>query len=91
MAELAVVSLSGGLDSCVAAAEARAAGFDLALLHADYGQRTEARERRAFHEIADFYGVPASRRLVLELVEQLIPICIRGAADQLYLQAGRLG
>lgn len=67
VAELAVVSLSGGLDSCVAAAEARAAGFELALLHADYGQRTEGRERRAFKEIADFYGVSASRRLVLDL------------------------
>jgi 7-cyano-7-deazaguanine synthase len=65
MAELAVVSLSGGLDSCVAAAVARAAGFELALLHADYGQRTEARERRAFHAIGDFNGVPASRRLVI--------------------------
>lgn len=63
---LAVVSLSGGLDSCVAAAEAQAAGFDLALLHADYGQLTEARERRAFEEIADFHGVPAARRLVVD-------------------------
>ena len=32
-----------------------------------------------------------SRRLVQELVEQLISLHIRGAADQLYLQAGRLG
>ncbi|WP_243287346.1 7-cyano-7-deazaguanine synthase QueC [Geothrix terrae] len=65
MAELAVVSLSGGMDSCVTAAIARAQGFELALLHADYGQRTQARERRAFREIADFYGVPASRRLII--------------------------
>jgi 7-cyano-7-deazaguanine synthase len=63
--ELAVVSLSGGLDSCVAAAVAKAEGHELALLHADYGQLTEGREQRAFHEIADFYGVPASRRLVI--------------------------
>ena len=60
---IAVVSLSGGLDSCVAAAVARAEGFDLALLHADYGQLTEARERQAFEAIADFYQVPAGRRL----------------------------
>ena len=65
MAELAVVSLSGGLDSCVAAAMARAEGFDLALLHADYGQLTEARERQAFQDIADFYAVPEQRRLVI--------------------------
>jgi len=65
MKPLAVVSLSGGLDSCVAAAVARAEGFDLALLHADYGQLTEARERQAFEAIADFYDVPADRRLVI--------------------------
>jgi 7-cyano-7-deazaguanine synthase len=61
---LAVVSLSGGLDSCVTAACARAMGFDLALLHADYGQRTQAREHRAFTDIGDFYGV--GPRLVVD-------------------------
>src|SRR5512137_469222 len=65
MTELAVVSLSGGLDSCVTAAIARAEGCELALLHADYGQLTERREHRAFQEIADFYAVPASRRLLI--------------------------
>ena len=64
-APLAVVSLSGGLDSCVTAAVARAEGFELALLHADYGQLTEARERQAFHAIADHYRVPPARRLVV--------------------------
>ena len=65
MAELAVVSLSGGMDSCVTAAIAKAQGFELALLHADYGQRTQVRERQAFREIADFYEVPVSRRLII--------------------------
>jgi 7-cyano-7-deazaguanine synthase len=65
MAELAVVSLSGGMDSCVTAAIARAEGYDLALLHADYGQRTQEREKQAFREIADVYGVPISRRLII--------------------------
>ncbi len=62
---LAVVSLSGGMDSCVAAAIAKSEGHDLALLHADYGQLTESRERQAFQDIADFYGVPLPRRLVI--------------------------
>lgn len=62
---LAVVSLSGGMDSCVAAAIAKAEGHELALLHADYGQLTESRERQAFHDIADFYAVPLPRRLVI--------------------------
>ena len=55
----AIVLLSGGMDSCVSAAEAlQADGRDrVGLLHASYGQRTEAREQRAFSEIAEFYGV----------------------------------
>src|SRR5271169_6529454 len=52
----AVVLLSGGMDSCVVTAIANQT-HRLALLHASYGQRTERRERRAFDEIADFYGV----------------------------------
>jgi 7-cyano-7-deazaguanine synthase len=52
----AVVLLSGGMDSCVTAAIANQT-HRLALLHASYGQRTEQRERRAFEEVADFYGV----------------------------------
>src|SRR5712692_1810468 len=63
----AVVLLSGGMDSCVCAALAREAhgAGNVALLHASYGQRTEARERRAFDEIADFWGV--RERLVARL------------------------
>jgi 7-cyano-7-deazaguanine synthase len=52
----AVVLLSGGMDSCVTTAIANRT-HRLALLHASYGQRTESRERRAFDDIADFYGV----------------------------------
>lgn len=54
--EKAVVLLSGGMDSCVTTAMANETHL-LALLHASYGQRTESRERRAFEEIAEFYGV----------------------------------
>lgn len=60
----AVVLLSGGMDSCVTAAITNQT-HALALLHASYGQRTEARERRAFDDIADFYHV--SDRLVVRL------------------------
>ena len=60
----AVVLLSGGMDSCVTAAIANQS-HQLALLHASYGQRTQARERRAFEEVADFYGV--SERLLIHL------------------------
>ncbi|MGH9678789.1 MAG: 7-cyano-7-deazaguanine synthase QueC [Candidatus Acidiferrales bacterium] len=60
----AVVLVSGGMDSCVTAAIAGET-HELCLLHASYGQRTERRERQAFDEIADFYGV--RRRLVVRL------------------------
>ncbi len=61
---IAVCLLSGGLDSCVATAVA-AKDYDLALLHVNYGQRTQARELKAFLDIADFYGV--KRRLVTDV------------------------
>jgi 7-cyano-7-deazaguanine synthase len=53
---LAVVLMSGGLDSCVTAAMARR-DFDLALCHANYGQRTVIRELRAFRAQAAYFGV----------------------------------
>jgi len=63
----AIVLLSGGMDSCVCTAMAReqhGAG-NIALLHVTYGQRTQQRERQAFEQIADFYGV--KYRLVAQL------------------------
>jgi 7-cyano-7-deazaguanine synthase len=55
------------MDSCVSTAIARErhGAANLALLHAAYGQRTQERERRAFEEITDFYGV--RERLVVQL------------------------
>jgi len=63
---VAVVLASGGMDSCVVAALA-ARDHQVAMLHASYGQRTVAREERAFHDIADALGVPPERRLVVPL------------------------
>lgn len=45
------------MDSCVTAAIAQAENGKIALLHISYGQLTEARERRAFNDIADHYAV----------------------------------
>ena len=63
----AIVLLSGGMDSCVSTAEAirKYGSGRIGLLHASYGQRTEARELRAFSEIAEFYGV--SEKLLVRL------------------------
>lgn len=57
MASKAIVLVSGGMDSCVTAAIAAPENDALAFLHISYGQRTEARERQAFNDIADHYGV----------------------------------
>ena len=62
--KLAVVLVSGGMDSCVCAAMARR-DYELAFLHVSYGQRTESRERKAFEEIAEFYQI--TRKLVCRL------------------------
>lgn len=59
----AVVALSGGMDSCVTTAMAERE-YELALLHINYGQRTEGRELKGFNDIADFYKV--DKRLVID-------------------------
>ncbi len=61
--KLAVIAVSGGMDSCVTAAIANQT-HRLALIHINYGQRTETRELKAFHNIADFYK--AKKRLVID-------------------------
>jgi 7-cyano-7-deazaguanine synthase len=61
---LAVVCVSGGMDSAVTAAIA-ATTHRLAFLHADYGQRTEAKERECFERLAARLG--AVHRLTIDL------------------------
>jgi 7-cyano-7-deazaguanine synthase len=60
----AVVLMSGGMDSCVTAAIA-SRDYDIAALHASYGQRTERRELECFHAIADHFH--AAERLAVRL------------------------
>jgi 7-cyano-7-deazaguanine synthase len=59
-----VVLCSGGLDSTVAAAEARAAGYELYLLSVNYGQR-HAVELKRVPEIAA--ALDAKRHLVVDV------------------------
>jgi 7-cyano-7-deazaguanine synthase len=61
----AIVLVSGGLDSCVTAAIAARENSKLGALHVSYGQRTAARERRAFEDICGALGI--SERLVAEI------------------------
>lgn len=59
-----IVLVSGGMDSAVTAAIAVSEG-EAAFLHINYGQRTEARELKAFNAIADSYCV--KERLVVDI------------------------
>ncbi|GIV52136.1 MAG: 7-cyano-7-deazaguanine synthase [Candidatus Kapaibacterium sp.] len=65
MSKIAVVALSGGMDSLVTLAEIRTKGYDIAALHFNYGQRTERRELEAFHAICDHYAIET--RLVVDV------------------------
>ena len=61
----AIILVSGGMDSCVTVTSAKADGYDPSLLHLNYGQRTEKRELKAFHDIADYYMI--EERLVVDI------------------------
>jgi 7-cyano-7-deazaguanine synthase len=61
--ELAVVAVSGGLDSCITTAIANEE-YNLALVHINYGQKTESKELESFHKIADYYKV--EKKLVID-------------------------
>ena len=54
--KLAIVLVSGGMDSALTAAIA-AKKYELAFLHINYGQKTEKRELKAFNDIANYYNV----------------------------------
>jgi 7-cyano-7-deazaguanine synthase len=60
---IAVIAVSGGLDSCVTSAIA-VQDYEIAFAHFNYGQKTEKRELKAFNEIADFYKV--DKRLIID-------------------------
>ena len=68
---VAVILVSGGMDSCVTAAISHTENKEVAFLHISYGQRTEDRERKAFNDIADFYCV--EKRLDIS-IEHLVKI-----------------
>jgi 7-cyano-7-deazaguanine synthase len=59
------------MDSCVTAAIAKAETEEIAFLHISYGQRTERRERQAFNDIADFYGVEKRLEVSIEYLAKI--------------------
>jgi 7-cyano-7-deazaguanine synthase len=68
---VAIILVSGGMDSCVTAAVAAERYADLAFLHISYGQRTEVRERKAFTDIADHYGVEKRLDVSIEYLAKI--------------------
>ncbi len=66
----AVLSLSGGMDSCVCAALA-ARTHDVYALHFSYGQRTEARELASAKAIAEIVGAKDFLHLKTDLFRRI--------------------
>jgi 7-cyano-7-deazaguanine synthase len=56
MQKKAVCIMSGGMDSTLGAYMMKERGYDIIAVHFNYDQRTEKREREAFHAIADAIG-----------------------------------
>lgn len=57
MKDIAVVLLSGGMDSAVCAAIAKQNGLEIAALHLNYGQRTENKELQCFNNLCLHFQV----------------------------------
>lgn len=64
---LVVVLVSGGMDSLACVAIANEQYSNLALLHLNYGQKTEKKELEAFKNIAEHYNIVESRRKIIDV------------------------
>lgn len=65
--ELAVVLVSGGMDSLVTAAIANEEHENLAFLHLNYGQKTQDKELDCFKKIAQHYNVDPSLQKIIDV------------------------
>ena len=65
--DLAIVLVSGGMDSCLTAAIANENHDNLAFLHLNYGQNTEQKELECYHAICDHYGVSTDKRKIIDV------------------------
>ncbi|MGA2297016.1 MAG: 7-cyano-7-deazaguanine synthase QueC [FCB group bacterium] len=62
---LAVVLISGGMDSALCTGIAEKEGYEIAGLHLNYGQKTQNRELKAFHDICEFYKI--EKKLIVDV------------------------
>lgn len=67
----AVVLASGGLDSCVTIACAINDGYEVSLLHINYGQRTQKREDKAFCDIAAYYNIKNKMTVDIDYLKKI--------------------
>ena len=67
MKDIAIVLVSGGMDSLVCAGLAHQNHLNLAFLHLNYGQNTEKKELECFHKISEFYRVPENLRKIIDI------------------------
>lgn len=65
--ELAIVLVSGGMDSLTVAAMAAEEYENLVFLHLNYGQKTSQKETECFESIADHYKIPHEHRKVIDM------------------------
>lgn len=65
--ELAIVLVSGGMDSLAVAAMANEKFERLAFLHLNYGQKTSHKERECFDKICDFYAVDKNHQKIIDM------------------------
>ena len=65
MKKNAIILVSGGMDSCVTAAQAIKDSYEPFFLHVNYGQLTKKREQKAFNDIANYYNV--KEKLIIDI------------------------
>ena len=71
MSELAVVLVSGGMDSLAVAAIANEECKNLAFLHLNYGQKTQKKEEECFEKICNFYQVKDKKIVNMDFLSQI--------------------
>ena len=62
---IAVVLLSGGMDSALCASIAQKEGYEIAALHLNYGQRTQSRELKAFNDLLIHFDI--KQKLIVDV------------------------
>lgn len=67
----AVVLLSGGMDSAVCAAIAKNDGYNIYVLHVNYGQRTNKKEMSCAKNLANYYNALDFKVIGLDFLKEI--------------------